>query len=56
MDRAVCEGEQEAGFFKIFYTADQKIKGASICCQRAGDIINEVAVAMQNGLLDWRVL
>ena len=27
-----------------------KIRGASIVCQRAGEIINEVAVAMKSGI------
>lgn len=48
VDRAVCEGE-DAGFFKLMYTKDKKIKGCVVVCQRAGEIINELSVAMQNG-------
>ena len=35
---------------KLFVTRDGRIHGASIVCERAGELINEVSVAMRNGL------
>eukprot|EP00050_Salpingoeca_kvevrii_P020294 m.96826 g.96826 ORF g.96826 m.96826 type:complete len:242 (+) comp8805_c0_seq3:784-1509(+) len=50
IDRAVCEGEHKHGFYKLMYSSDQKIRGATIVCQRAGELINEIAVAIERGL------
>eukprot|EP00054_Salpingoeca_dolichothecata_P016351 m.95724 g.95724 ORF g.95724 m.95724 type:complete len:482 (-) comp21940_c0_seq3:95-1540(-) len=50
VDRAVCENDEETGFVKILYTSDLKVHGATIVCQRAGEMINEFSLAMQNDL------
>eukprot|EP00051_Salpingoeca_urceolata_P004731 m.67266 g.67266 ORF g.67266 m.67266 type:complete len:486 (-) comp13816_c0_seq2:55-1512(-) len=50
VDRAVVEGEHHDGFYKIMYSPDQKIRGATMVSQRAGETINEIAVAMTQGI------
>ena len=48
VERAVCEHEESQGFFKLLVTpSDGKIHGATIVCARAGEIINELAVAIK---------
>lgn len=46
-DRAVCDGDLD-GFLKIITTRSGTILGSTIVGHRAGDIISEVALAMQH--------
>ncbi|MGH7639221.1 MAG: hypothetical protein ACREOK_16340 [Gemmatimonadaceae bacterium] len=48
-DRAVCDGEPH-GFIKLITNRRGKIVGSSIVATRAGEMIAEVALAMQRGL------
>lgn len=48
-DRAVCEGDVD-GFIKVVTGADGTILGASIVASRAGEMIAELALAIQHGL------
>lgn len=50
-DRSILDGEEFAGMVKI-YTAKgtDKIVGATICASRAGEMINELTLAMKEGI------
>jgi pyruvate/2-oxoglutarate dehydrogenase complex dihydrolipoamide dehydrogenase (E3) component len=48
-DRAVCDGRVE-GFVQVLALADQRVVGATIVAPRAGEMLSEIAVAMQHGL------
>jgi pyruvate/2-oxoglutarate dehydrogenase complex dihydrolipoamide dehydrogenase (E3) component len=48
-DRAVCDGEQD-GFIKLITRNKGDIVGATIVASRAGEMISEVAMAMEQGL------
>lgn len=48
-DRAVCDGECD-GFIKLITSRKGKIAGATIVASRAGEMISEVALAMEHGL------
>jgi pyruvate/2-oxoglutarate dehydrogenase complex dihydrolipoamide dehydrogenase (E3) component len=48
-DRAVCDGEPD-GFIKLITRRNGKILGATIVASRAGEMIGEVALAMEQGL------
>ena len=48
-DRAVCENDLD-GFIKITHLPDGHILGATIVAARAGEMITEVALAMQHRL------
>ncbi len=48
-DRARCEGETD-GFIKILTLGKKKILGATIVGSRAGEMISEIALAMEQGL------
>jgi pyruvate/2-oxoglutarate dehydrogenase complex dihydrolipoamide dehydrogenase (E3) component len=50
VDRAVCEKEEDAGYFKLMYCNHHKLHGATIVCQRAGELINEMALCMHQGI------
>ncbi|EGD81218.1 hypothetical protein PTSG_11256 [Salpingoeca rosetta] len=50
IDRAVTEGEETAGFYKIMFTPDNKLRGACFVCQRAGELVNEIALCMANDI------
>jgi len=51
VDRAICDGEEEQGFVKI-HVKDRtdRILGATIVARHAGDMINEITVAMVAGV------
>eukprot|EP00854_Cymbomonas_tetramitiformis_P015882 gene15882-18835_t len=49
VDRGICEGETH-GFFKIMYVKNAKVTGATIVCGRAGEITNELGVAIGAGM------
>ncbi len=49
VDRAVIEREQD-GFIKIVYKTDGTILGATIAAPRAGEMITEFVLALQQGL------
>lgn len=50
VDRAVLDGEEE-GFVELYLRAgSDRILGATIVAARAGELIGEVAVALQNGV------
>ena len=50
VDRALLEGE-ESGFVKVHVKAgSDKIVGATVVGQHAGDLISEITVAMNNGI------
>ena len=48
-DRAVCENERD-GFIKIVHLPDGQIIGATIVSARAGEMITEMALALQHRL------
>lgn len=48
-DRAICDGEA-TGFIKIITRSDRRILGATIVASRAGEMIAEIALAMQSDL------
>lgn len=48
-DRAIADGEPE-GFIKVVARADGRVLGASIVAARAGEMIAEFALAMDQGL------
>lgn len=48
-DRAVCDAEPD-GFIKLITRPGGKIVGATIVASRAGEMIGEVALAMEQGL------
>jgi pyruvate/2-oxoglutarate dehydrogenase complex dihydrolipoamide dehydrogenase (E3) component len=49
-DRAICEGSN-VGFCKIFVKkGTDEILGATIVAERAGEMINEISLAMKNNL------
>eukprot|EP00730_Choanoeca_flexa_P004268 TRINITY_DN11646_c0_g4_i1.p1 TRINITY_DN11646_c0_g4~~TRINITY_DN11646_c0_g4_i1.p1 ORF type:complete len:502 (+),score=108.20 TRINITY_DN11646_c0_g4_i1:133-1638(+) len=50
VDRAVCEGDEQQGFIKLLFDDGLAVHGATIVCQRAGEMINEIAVCMQHGI------
>ena len=45
MDRGICENE-EKGFFQVCTSASGHIIGATFVCERAGDLIGEITLAM----------
>lgn len=45
-DRAVCDGEQK-GFIKLVTRRDRSILGATVVASRAGEMIDELALAMK---------
>ena len=45
IDRAVCEDDE--GFIKLLHVGT-KIVGATVVAERAGELINEIALAMKN--------
>ncbi|QDU52306.1 mercuric reductase [Gimesia panareensis] len=50
VDRALLEGE-ESGFVKVHVKAgSDKIVGATVVGQHAGDLVSEITVAMNNGI------
>ncbi len=49
VDRAICEGD-EAGFIKIVHKKDGTLLGATVVAARAGEVITEFVVALQNKL------
>ena len=49
VDRAVTEGET-AGFIKLIATPKGELLGATIAGPAAGELINELALAMEHGL------
>jgi pyruvate/2-oxoglutarate dehydrogenase complex dihydrolipoamide dehydrogenase (E3) component len=49
LDRAICDGEA-MGLTKLVCTARGKILGAHILGPRAGELLQEVVLAMRNGL------
>jgi pyruvate/2-oxoglutarate dehydrogenase complex dihydrolipoamide dehydrogenase (E3) component len=49
VDRAVCDNERR-GFIKVIAKSDGTILAVTIIAERAGETINEVAVAMKHGL------
>lgn len=50
LDRAICE-DKNYGFVKIITReGSDKILGATIVCDRAGDILSEITLAMRHGL------
>ena len=49
IDRAVCENDLD-GFIKVIAKKDGTILGATIVAQRAGETINELAVAVKHKL------
>jgi pyruvate/2-oxoglutarate dehydrogenase complex dihydrolipoamide dehydrogenase (E3) component len=50
VDRAVCEGEEEAGFIKLMCDAHGNLHGATVVCSRAGELINELSVCIHHGI------
>ena len=48
-DRAVCDGETH-GFIKLVTHRGRRILGATIVASRAGEMIAEVTLAIQNGM------
>src|SRR3990167_8999166 len=48
-DRPVCDGETE-GFVKVVTRGGRRIVGATIVASRAGEMIGELALAVQHGL------
>jgi pyruvate/2-oxoglutarate dehydrogenase complex dihydrolipoamide dehydrogenase (E3) component len=51
IDRAICEGVSAHGFIKIVYnTRTKHVLGASIVAPSAGELISEIAVAMDSKL------
>lgn len=46
----MCEKEEDAGYFKLMYCNHHKLQGATIVCQRAGELINELALCMHQGI------
>jgi pyruvate/2-oxoglutarate dehydrogenase complex dihydrolipoamide dehydrogenase (E3) component len=48
-DRAICDGDQH-GFIKLVTLRGRTIVGATIVATRAGEMIAEIALAMQKGL------
>ncbi|HEX7668817.1 MAG TPA: mercuric reductase [Polyangiaceae bacterium] len=55
VDRAIADGEEE-GFVKLHVREDSgKILGATVVARHAGDLINEISLAMSAGL-DLRAL
>merc|ERR1712000_153032 len=50
VDRAICEKEEDAGYYKIMYCSHHKVHGATIVCQRAGELINELALCMHQDI------
>jgi pyruvate/2-oxoglutarate dehydrogenase complex dihydrolipoamide dehydrogenase (E3) component len=51
VDRAICDGEEEQGFVKIHVKErTDRILGATIVARHAGDMINEITVAMVAGV------
>eukprot|EP00043_Microstomoeca_roanoka_P030009 m.24214 g.24214 ORF g.24214 m.24214 type:complete len:483 (-) comp9641_c0_seq1:1376-2824(-) len=50
VDRAVTEDEDSIGFYKILYTTNGKIRGATFVCQRAGELVNEIAICISQGI------
>lgn len=48
-DRAICDGETD-GFLKVVARADGRILGATIVASRAGEMIAELALAIQKRL------
>ncbi|MBI2301249.1 MAG: FAD-dependent oxidoreductase [Armatimonadetes bacterium] len=49
IDRAVCENDTE-GFIKLVHTRKGKLLGATVVSERAGEVLTEYTVALQNGL------
>jgi pyruvate/2-oxoglutarate dehydrogenase complex dihydrolipoamide dehydrogenase (E3) component len=49
VDRAVCDNERR-GFIKVIAKSDGTILAVTMIAERAGETINEVAVAMKHGL------
>eukprot|EP00045_Choanoeca_perplexa_P020974 m.5453 g.5453 ORF g.5453 m.5453 type:complete len:492 (+) comp7686_c0_seq1:111-1586(+) len=50
VDRAVCENEEGQGFVKLMYDDHYTLHGATVVCQRAGELINELAVCIHHGI------
>jgi pyruvate/2-oxoglutarate dehydrogenase complex dihydrolipoamide dehydrogenase (E3) component len=50
VDRAVCENEEAHGFVKLMYDDHYNLHGATVVCQRAGELINELAVCIHHGI------
>lgn len=48
-DRAVCDGRTE-GFVQVLALDDQRVLGATVVAPRAGEMLSEIAVAMQHKL------
>ncbi len=48
-DRAVCDGDVE-GYIKFITRNDRSLIGATVVAARAGEMIDEIAVAMVNGV------
>ncbi|MGQ0642565.1 MAG: dihydrolipoyl dehydrogenase family protein [Gemmatimonadaceae bacterium] len=48
-DRAVCDGDVE-GYIKLITSNDRSILGATVVAARAGEMIDEISVAMARGL------
>jgi pyruvate/2-oxoglutarate dehydrogenase complex dihydrolipoamide dehydrogenase (E3) component len=49
VDRAVAEGDT-AGFIKLVYTKDRTVVGATIVAERAGEMIHEWIMAVEQGM------
>ena len=49
IDRSLTDNDRD-GFIKIVYKSDGTLLGATVVAARAGEIINEFALAMENGL------
>lgn len=52
IDRAVCEDDRD-GFLKLVLRADGTLLGATIVAARAGEMISELAVAIDRGWKIW---
>ena len=48
-DRSIAENSRD-GFIKLIYRSSGKILGATIVSERAGETINEVVLAIENGI------
>jgi len=48
VDRAVAENDRD-GFIKVIHKKNGKVLGATIVAERAGEVINEYAIAIQRG-------
>jgi pyruvate/2-oxoglutarate dehydrogenase complex dihydrolipoamide dehydrogenase (E3) component len=48
-DRSITENSRD-GFIKLIFRSNGKILGATIVSERAGETINEIVLAMENGI------